>query len=157
MFENILKIVDIQLLDKVKRFRLFGNEPYDGLPEGVCSQEKFQKTLEIERIRVDRNGHEFCLLMIDLEQDGLNKQKVERIIREIVDRVRDIDRIGWYDSSRIGIVLPYTSTKGARILAKDICREADTSGNQLEFSLYSYPLEKETGPEEIASANPKSS
>ena len=46
-------------------------------------------------------------------------------MQKIISRMRKIDEIGWYDPRRIGIILPYTSERGAQRFAENLCQLMD--------------------------------
>ncbi len=130
----------------MKRFnRLFGAK--DKLTTNICSVEDFRKLLEIERGRTHRNGHEFSLVVLDLRQIELSQRRTIRMIQKFSSRIRNIDQVGWYDNQRIGFILPYTSSDGAKEFIKDIIHSINGLKNQPEYTLYTYPPEKKLAEE----------
>ena len=51
-----------------------------------------------------------------------------------------MDTIGWLDSGRIGVLLPYTSSAGAKTLAEDISRK--TAASPPQYTIYTYPVHR---------------
>lgn len=87
--------------------------------------ESFHQRIREEKKRAERTNAHFTLIIIDLS--FLNKPATEGVKCEeipldtifdiIYTNTREIDLKGWYDSSKIGILLPGTSYLGAIILS----------------------------------------
>jgi len=131
----------------MKRFhRLFGAKKNS--TSDICSEKKFHQKLKIERSRTHRNGHEFTLTVFDLEEFELSEKNIGRVIKIIKSRIRDIDQIGWYGKKRIGVILPYTSAKGAKDFSKNIINEINDVKKESNYTLITYPREKKASREE---------
>jgi PleD family two-component response regulator len=115
-----------------------------------CSESEFREKLKIERSRTHRNAHEFSLILLKLEPLQLNRKKLNRMIQEIHNRIRDIDNMGWYDKHSIGIILPYTSAAGARGFVNNIIHSTNDLKQDTEYTLYTYPPEKKSIEENTA-------
>ncbi len=103
---------------------------------GVLSREDFPRALARERARADRNEHQFSVVL--LHGEGLQSAgAAEDVIKRIARRIRIIDEIGWFDERRIGLLLPYTSSNGARKLVDRICPMPMSSPPI--FTIYTYP------------------
>ena len=103
---------------------------------GALSSEEFHRVLAQERARADRTEHQFSVVL--LHGDGLQSAgPAEDLINKIANRIRIIDEIGWFDEWRIGLILPYTSSTGARKLVDRICKTSITS--LPVFTIYTYP------------------
>ena len=87
---------------------------------GIYSITEMQRVLLRERGRVDRNGHEFSLLILDIHHEQDNKISNKKLFRTLRYRLRSIDEVGWFSENQISIVLLYTSNKNAMRVAKDI-------------------------------------
>ena len=84
----------------IKRLsRLFGAK--EGSTGGIYSEQEFHRKLKIERSRTHRNGHEFSLVLFDLEELELPKRNINKVIEIIQKRTRDIDQIGWYSKKKL--------------------------------------------------------
>jgi lipopolysaccharide/colanic/teichoic acid biosynthesis glycosyltransferase len=103
---------------------------------GLLSPEHFRRSISRERARADRNDHQFSVVV--LQGDGLDSAGTADLIKRIARRIRIIDEIGWFDVSRIGLILPYTSASGARTLAESICHMVTLPP---KISTYTYPGE----------------
>ena len=108
----------------------------------LYSKEEFKPIIEKERARADRDDHEFSLVIFDMGSSHLKNNTIGHLIRKIKERVRCIDETGWYDDQQIGMILPYTSNKGATKLAENICESLDDSIPQPVCKVYTYPLDK---------------
>ncbi|NIR48081.1 hypothetical protein GWO43_06525 [candidate division KSB1 bacterium] len=109
----------------------------------ISSIQEFRAILEYERARVDRNNHEFSLLIFKLNLSEHNKNGVHKSSLEAIaaSRVRYTDIIGWFDEHDLGILLPYTPADGAWKLAVDICQLANLPMNFSACEVYTYPSE----------------
>jgi len=102
-----------------------------GMPLLPC--EEFKAIIHHECARCDRNGHEFSLVLIDLDQfNGNGKRYSNQSIRSIIRRMRMTDEMGWFDEKRLGIFLPETSNEGARTFMGEICEDNNCV-------IYTYP------------------
>ena len=108
----------------------------------LYSKEEFKSIIEKERARADRDNHELSIVIFDLGASDLKKINIIRLIGEIRGRIRFVDETGWYDDQRIGMILPYTSNKGAAKLAEDICEFLDSSIPKPICTVYTYPPDK---------------
>ena len=107
----------------------------------ICSEQDFRRILELERERADRNQHDFSLILLDTKVFNGNNEAIGKMTEKILRRMRKIDQIGWHDSDRIGILLPYTPFQGACELAEEICNSLDVSMFESACSIYLYPTE----------------
>ena len=105
-------------------------------------KEEFKSIIEKERARVDRNNHKLSLVVVDMGKSDLEKTTITHLIGEIRSRIRFIDEVGWHDNQRIGMILPYTSNKGAIKLAESICESLGGSIPKPFCTVYTYPLNK---------------
>jgi hypothetical protein len=107
----------------------------------IYPEAEFRAILEQERARADRNDHQFSLIVFDIIQPTGKKVGTQRMMQKIFGRIRSIDKIGWFDNQRIGIILPYTSGEGAAKLAETICDLFGTSTRNPECAVYTYLFE----------------
>jgi hypothetical protein len=63
------------------------------------------------------------------------------LLQTIAGRVRKIDEVGWYDNSRVGIILPYTSMLGACKLADYIYNSIENISKMPSCEIYTYPFD----------------
>jgi PleD family two-component response regulator len=128
-----------------KLHRLFRSKKDSTLE--ISSEKIFHQKLKIERSRTHRNGHEFSVVIFDLEELQLSKKNIETMIETIKSRIRDIDHLGWYDKNRVGVILPYTSAKGAKEFSNNIIKCIDDAKKESKYNLITYPPEKKASGE----------
>lgn len=106
---------------------------------GVQSVEQFRAILERERARADRNEHQFSVVVFDIVGTEANIAETQRLARVLTKRIRFTDQLGWFDSHRIGILLPETPVSGAWKLADDACIALSADATPPECNVYTYP------------------
>jgi len=123
--------------------------------EGFLSAEYFHKRILYEKKLTMRTNIESSLILLNLSfiESSINKLAQQEtamgIITDIIQAtIREIDVRGWYDTDKIGILLPGTSYLGAIILCvklinlmkKQLHQQLQYTG-QLDncFSVISYP------------------
>jgi hypothetical protein len=131
-FSKILRLSKLSSIDKKLELRC-----------DIFSQKAFQKILHIERCRANRNAHQFSLIIFDLAADQEDKKFISSMVEKISSRVRDIDLIGWHDINKIGVVLPYTSARGAKKFINDIYSILIDSKPLPGCAVYTYPPDKQ--------------
>jgi len=114
------------------------------LLQNIHSSENFHKALKRERYRADRNNHEFSLIIFDVGELEKNMDATRRFIDVLTSRVRISDEVGLYDERRLGVILPDTPSKGAQILADNVCKKipVSTCNFNYECFTYTYPSQK---------------
>jgi lipopolysaccharide/colanic/teichoic acid biosynthesis glycosyltransferase len=107
----------------------------------------FHSIIERERLRVDRNSHQFSLIVFEFDAATAPEGSLARLASLLVRRVRSTDEVGWFDTRRIGVVLPYTPPTGAWKLADEISsKAAATAGGVAPTCIvYTYPSGELTG------------
>ena len=96
---------------------------YRGI-KGINSQKKFYKIIEQERERANRNNHQVSLVVFNLESFPDNGKESKQLIKTILQEKRKIDELGWYKKHRVGVILPYTPSHGARKFSVRVSRTA---------------------------------
>lgn len=105
------------------------------------SEEDFRFILEFEKERADRGNHQFSLIVFDKRQYEFKNGTVQTLIDNIIQRVRDIDIVGWLDSNSICVILPYTPFLGAKQLVGYIRESSNSSIPQSAYYVQTYPSE----------------
>jgi lipopolysaccharide/colanic/teichoic acid biosynthesis glycosyltransferase len=105
----------------------------------IQSQESFRASIIRERKRVDRNQHILSLLLFTVGKQNVNGVMIQQLAHLLAERIRSTDEAGWFDSKRIGVLLPYTYTKGAYKLADEICKSFNPETSILEYTVHTYP------------------
>ena len=107
--------------------------------DGIRSAKEFRAILDRERARVNRNGHEFTLVVFDLGNINHNSAYTRHLMHVLSRRVRATDETGWLDERRIGVALPYTASEGALKMAHDVCQIISTRALSPRYTVYTYP------------------
>lgn len=113
------------------------------LTDGIRSKKAFLQIIEKERIRADRDNHKYSILLFSQDVVEQNDNDLRVLLQTITDRVRKIDEIGWYDKTRVGVILPYTSIEGACRLADNICESMENVSQKPSCDIYTYPFDKQ--------------
>lgn len=127
----------------IKRLNPFSRPKQKELPYNIYSEVEFRNALKLERGRANRDNHQFSVIVFEMTETEGDQMPIVKLVDKIADRVRRIDLIGWYDSQRIGVVLPYTSDLGAKKIVNDICYSLGDSMSLPGCAVYTYPSEKE--------------
>lgn len=115
-----------------------------GSMDHVSSLSNFQKIIEMERCRVNRNGGSFVIVVFNLEKFHLELNLLSKLVQRISRRSRITDQIGWYDYNRLGVILPETSTLGAQKFIQDLYLQNQNGIPRPPIDLYPYPLQKKS-------------
>ena len=107
--------------------------------DGIRSAHEFRAILNRERARVNRNGHEFSLVVFDLDRVQPNSAYARWLTHVLSHRVRAIDEIGWFDDRCVGVVLPYTGPEGASKLVDDVRQRISARAFSPRYTVYTYP------------------
>lgn len=83
--------------------------------------------LHRECARCERNGHEFCLVVVWAADNGAPRQ-LSRLARLLCRRSRATDEVGWFEKGRLCIILPDTSEEGAMSFVRDFTETANHRG-----------------------------
>lgn len=99
----------------------------------------FLDVVERERARADRMGHQFSIIVFQVQD--LKKHPFGRaaVLGRIQSRVRLYDDIGCLDGSRISVLMPYAGFEQAKSIAEKIRAAAMPGGTPLEYSVLTYP------------------
>lgn len=108
---------------------------------GIHSVEQFHIILEREQDRVDRNGHQFSMIVFEVSEPEVDSAQVRHLADILTNRIRSTDEAGWFDAHRIAVVLPETSAVGAWRLADDVCQAIAAKATAPECAVYTYPPE----------------
>ncbi len=119
-------------------FQSFSEETWKS--SDIYSSVEFRELINYERIRADRNGSVFSILLFTSDLFYSSRKNVTSFIKEVKTLVRVIDHIGWYDKKHVAILLPDTAEAGAVILGHKILSQLPfirvESGC---FDIYTYP------------------
>jgi lipopolysaccharide/colanic/teichoic acid biosynthesis glycosyltransferase len=125
------------------RWRQWMSGPLDHtmcLPD-ICSIEQFQAALAREQARAERNGHQITLALLPAHGRNGDAQRSSRLLCALKGRLRIMDEAGWFNPSRIGVLMPYTSCRGAWYLIEDLCELMDGQLDASDCRVYTYPYD----------------
>jgi len=95
--------------------------------KNLHSRKNMDAILHRECARCERNGHEFCLVVIGTPDNSTPRQ-LNRLAGYLCRRARATDEVGWFDSRRLCVVLPDTSEEGAVAFVSDYTESANHKG-----------------------------
>ncbi len=125
---------------ELKAFREPSVSPRNNQRNTLLHADMLRLLLQEERERSNRSGSQFSFLLFDLKNLRSNQAGRARFIRDISDRIRAIDKTGWMKEDAFGVILPYTSASGARILADQMLGGADPANQTITYTVYTYPF-----------------
>lgn len=99
----------------------------------------FQKTVGIERNRVNRNGGKFTIIVFRVNEFQNQQKPILKLVESLSRRTRVSDQIGWYGQGQLGLILPETSTLGAKRILNDIYNGQSNGLPELPVDFYTYP------------------
>ena len=93
----------------------------------IHSRRNIDAILHRECARSERNGHEFCLVVVWAA--GVSTPKhLSKLARLLCRRARATDEVGWFEKGRLCVILPDTSEEGAMSFVRDITESANFRG-----------------------------
>ena len=104
----------------------------------IHSINEFSFIVGRERARSDRTGQYFSLAVFELNEKNKGQTSPFLLAEVLNQRKRSTDEIGWFDTRRIGVILPDTPVEGARKVADDICQRIATKVVPPSFKVYTY-------------------
>lgn len=106
----------------------------------IASVSQFQRALDRERSRADRNGSVMCLVKVDFAQARVSEAKaIYETSAFLRRRLRVTDDFGMLSSKTIGIVLPETDTAGAWVVADTTSEALTPKIGTIHFKVFEYP------------------
>ncbi len=123
--------------------RASGGEDRDAVAEpSVHDSATFGTLIRREKLRADRDGDGFSLVVIDLDRLEIVSSDRRAFAHVLLSNLRSIDTVGWLDERRIGVVLPSTSDEGACQLVDRIIGERGFTPHCLPYEIYAYPCQE---------------
>ena len=108
----------------------------------LLDRELFQASLERERLRVDRSDGVFSLMVVSTREAN-KSPAAERLAGVLRPRIRRTDTAGWFDRSRVGVILPDTPSHGAYKLASDLSAFYEDPATCPIFDIYTHPADEQ--------------
>lgn len=105
----------------------------------LLTQRQLQRVLAKERMRADREGNVFGLIIlriVDLHKVRTTSLKLARILHH---RLRETDERGHLNYGRLGVMLPSTDDEGTQLVLADILALAAVANLPVEGEAFVYP------------------
>lgn len=109
------------------------------MANAIIDRDNFINLIELERDRVHRTNRQFSLVLISVNGNNNGSVDISDVTKIISKRVRRIDRIGWYDDTHLGVLLPNTNYTGAQVFLKDIKIAKSETNRNMDMVIMSYP------------------
>ena len=127
--------------------RIFGRAGKDKFSPQVLNDRQFRHELAKEVFRSDRRvtRRRFGLIRLmfkDLEDSDQIIELDPKLLKELRQRLRISDSIGWYESN-LGFLLPETEKEGTLCCANDLAEIALSHGHQVDTEVSIYPDDDE--------------
>jgi len=122
-------------------FQSSRNKAKEGVLNRIHSVEEFRVLLERERVRTERTGVKFSLVIINIGNLKDALMTLEGLVNVVMHRVRLTDEIGWFSEQELGVILINTLMKGAWNFATDILQRAKNKALIGSFQVYTYPTQ----------------
>jgi lipopolysaccharide/colanic/teichoic acid biosynthesis glycosyltransferase len=106
---------------------------------GIHSAREFRSILEYERARADRASSQFALIALVINAQLEGKRELQRLVKALRQRIRNTDVLGCLDDHTLGILLPGTDAKGAKIFIVNFEKYYFTEFPPAPFTIYCYP------------------
>lgn len=111
-----------------------GNDGVSPTLPGVLHHQEFNRLIERERCRSDRNAHPFSLVVFDSE--GMRYPAIRRTARILRSRVRLTDDVGWFDGANLSVLLPDTTGEGAWSFVKKVRNHFEDKDSEFPARVY---------------------
>lgn len=105
----------------------------------IYSIEQFRAALRREQARAERNGHQITLALIPASRHNGDVSRTSRLLDILSGRLRVMDEAGWFDPVRIGVLMPYTSCRGAWYMIESLCELMAGELAVSDCSVHTYP------------------
>lgn len=108
----------------------------------LLNSDQLARVLTRERLRSDRNGQVFSLLVLTPRQRWADA--LATLVPVLQQRLRLTDDAGHMDARRLGIVLPDTPPWGAWKLADDLCELCPAGFAPPQCAVFAYPSPRDS-------------
>ncbi len=105
----------------------------------IISYRDFLELLQYERVRSDRTGEAFSLLIFEGARAVRDEVELRMITQLIKPNLRSIDHIGWYGTKSIGVIMPLTDSEEAERIEFRIKRQLKDRGVNYPTVCHTYP------------------
>jgi hypothetical protein len=121
---------------------------------GLLDEESFEHQLAVERMRAERSGFSFTVIVFSIDYAGgpVDQERAARALVSVLrDRTRFCDTKGWFGEN-MAVILPYTSRERAICLVAPLDSmfhqrltsdpSKVTGEPRLSFAVYEYPSDE---------------
>lgn len=108
-------------------------------PRKMLDQIVFSECLLKERVRCDRGGPRFCLLVFESTDSSVAEEQIAEIGTVLSKHLRITDELGRLEDEVVGALLTDTSVEGAWTVANKVVEKLLTDRNPPRASVYCYP------------------
>ena len=105
---------------------------------GIYSEKEFEALIEYERVRADREGSEFSIILFDIKTSRPQKSVIKQFIKELKQSIRAVDHFGWY-KNYAAVMLISTNQEKAIQFANNVEARVNFKKLPFPFQVYSYP------------------
>ncbi len=123
------------IASKIKKSAAHGLQfPETGI---ILSPEEFRVLVNHERVRSNRFGNPFSMVVLDF----ILKEEVifNELLIAIFHSIRSVDRVAWDKQGNISILLPDTDNEGARVFCEKCRGILGHYRHYFELNVYTYP------------------
>lgn len=108
-------------------------------PPFIRGCEEFHFLLLREKVRADRAQRPMSLVLLEVAAERWDTMSPTALSRQLHERVRLTDEVGWFDAKTLGIILPDTPAEGAQALAQSLASTLGDSSQGLRWRIHTYP------------------
>ncbi len=126
--------------------------PFEQVCPAVLPQLEFQRLLQRERRRSDRNGETFSLITMTGRNPNHARKLLPELIGVLYRRLRVTDDVGWIEQGRLGVLLPDTPSAGAWTVVDHVVHLLPKEVLSPICEVFTYPS---FGPEPRESGEPR--
>ncbi len=123
----------------------FFRRPPEIADPAVLEREEFQRLLQRERLRADRNSETFSLVAMTSRNLQHGQKLFPELVRVLHTRLRATDDVGWIEKDRLGILLPDTPSAGAWTVVDHIVHLLRKDVFSPICEVYTYPSFDDAG------------
>ena len=105
----------------------------------ILDKKEFNQFITYECNRTNRSDIEFSLILFSINKIASSKQILKKIIKFLLNKVRELDIIGLFDEQSWGIILPSTSYDEAHKFVVKLNENNNDKNTLLFYNIYTYP------------------
>ena len=144
-------------LKSISGITRFFRSPPTRVSPSVLQRDVFERLLERERLRADRNGETFSLVVMSPRNTQHSHTMLPVLVDVLLSRLRATDDVGQIDEDRLGALLPDTPSAGAWTVVDHIVQLLPKEVLSPICEVYTYPSLDNDGEDEELSGIPDNS